>query len=182
MRKLKNSELGRISVEEFRESDKTGLILVLDNVRSALNVGSAFRTADAFRLEAVYLVGITAKPPSRDIRKTALGATESVNWEHFENIEACIAKLKEKNFKIISIEQTDEKVYLQDFKVESNHSYGLIFGNEVKGVSDFAVQESDACLEIPQFGTKHSLNISVSIGVVLWDIFSKLQFQTIDSQ
>jgi len=174
MRKLKNSELDRLSVEEFKNSDKTPIIIILDNIRSLNNIGSVFRTSDAFLIEKIYLCGITATPPHNDIRKTALGSTESVVWEYIENTLELIKKLKIKKIKICSIEQAENAILLNDFKPEKNTTYALVFGNEVKGVQQEVVSVSDVVLEIPQFGTKHSLNISVSCGVVIWDVFSKL--------
>jgi len=174
MRKLKNSELDRLSVEEFKNSDKTPIIIILDNIRSLNNIGSVFRTSDAFLIEKIYLCGITAKPPHKDIHKTALGSTDTVAWEYTENTLELVEKLKIQNIKICSIEQTENAVMLNDFKPEQNTRYALVFGNEVRGVSQGVVSNSDFVIEIPQFGTKHSLNISVSCGVVVWDIFSKL--------
>ena len=174
-RKLKNSELVRISAEEYKSSPKTPLIVILDNIRSLNNIGSIFRTADAFLIEKIYLCGITAKPPHKDIHKTALGATESVDWEYVENITELLKHLKERNINILSIEQTEGSIPLQQFKVDQNTIYAVVFGNEVKGVSQDVVSKSDAVIEIPQWGTKHSLNISVSVGVVIWDLFCKLK-------
>lgn len=173
MRKLKNEELDRLSVAAFKEQKKIPLTLILDNVRSLNNVGSAFRTSDAFLIDKIYLCGITGTPPHRDINKTALGATESVSWEHKEDTLALINELKEKGFKIIAIEQAEGSTMLPDFMPEKDAHYVLIFGNEVFGVDQKAVEAADMCLEIPQHGTKHSLNISVSIGIVIWDIVNK---------
>lgn len=175
MKKLKNEELDRLTVEEFKAKKKQPIVLVLDNIRSMNNVGSAFRTADAFLIEKIYLCGITAQPPHREIQKTALGATDSVSWSHYENILELIEELKEDGYKIISIEQTDESVPLQDFMPYKDSKYCLAFGNEVFGVNEEVIAISDTCLEIPQLGTKHSLNVSVSIGIVLWDFFKKLK-------
>ena len=175
MRKLKTGELNRKSIEEFKKSEKISVIVILDNIRSMNNIGSVFRTSDAFLIEKILLCGITAKPPHNDIRKTALGATESVNWEYFGKTEDAINKLKNENYTIISIEQAENSIKLQDFKPEKNKKYALIFGNEVKGVQQQIVDMSDYCIEIPQEGTKHSLNISVSAGIVLWDFFQKLK-------
>ncbi len=172
-RKLLNSELGRKSIEEFKSSDKIPVSVILDNIRSMNNIGSVFRTSDAFMIEKIYLCGITAKPPHNDIRKTALGATESVDWEYFKNIENVINKLKSDNYIISSIEQAEDSTMLQNFQIEQNKKYAVIFGNEVKGVQQDIVNMSDNCIEIPQEGTKHSLNISVSAGVVLWDFYRK---------
>lgn len=168
MRKLKLDELGRASVEEFKNMRKHPLVIILDNVRSAHNVGSAFRTADAFAIEKIYLCGITATPPHREINKTALGSTESVEWEHADSTEAAIKKLKALGYKIISIEQADKSTMLDAFEVQNDQKYALIFGNEVYGVEDKVVQLSDEVLEIPQYGTKHSLNVSVSLGIAMW--------------
>jgi tRNA G18 (ribose-2'-O)-methylase SpoU len=173
MKKLKLDELNRLSADEFKSSEKTGIILLLDNVRSLHNVGSAFRTADAFRVEKIYLCGITGTPPNREINKTALGATESVEWEHRESSLELVRELKRAGYRIICLEQTSDSVKLNDFVPEKSQKYCLVFGNEVFGVGDEIVQESDLRLEIPQFGTKHSFNVSVSIGIVLWDFFVK---------
>lgn len=175
MRKLKNSELGRINVEEFKKVAKIPLVVVLDNVRSLNNIGSVFRTGDAFLIEKIYLCGITAKPPHKEIHKTALGATESVEWEYAENTLELLKKLKENNVKIAAVEQTENSIFLQNFEVDTAQKYAVIFGNEVKGVQQKVVTASDYCLEIPQYGTKHSLNISVSCGIVLWDLFKKMK-------
>ncbi|GAA4959793.1 RNA methyltransferase [Algibacter aquimarinus] len=175
MRKLKNSELNRLSVDGFKEAKKTPIIIVLDNIRSLNNIGSVFRTSDAFLIEKIYLCGITAKPPHKDIHKTALGSTDTVAWEYAENTIDLIEKLKTENIKICAIEQAENAIMLNDFNVESNTKYALVFGNEVKGVAQDVVSASDFVIEIPQFGTKHSLNISVSCGVVVWDVFGKLQ-------
>jgi tRNA G18 (ribose-2'-O)-methylase SpoU len=175
MRKLKNSELDRLNVEAFKQSKKTPIIVVLDNVRSLNNIGSVFRTCDAFLIEKIYLCGITATPPHKDIHKTALGSTETVEWEYVKSILDLIQKLKSENVKVISIEQAVNATMLNNFQPESNTSYALVFGNEVKGVKQEVVSASDMVLEIPQFGTKHSLNISVSVGIVVWDVFSKLK-------
>ncbi len=174
MRKLKNEELGRIDVEAFKNSEKLPLILILDDIRSMHNVGSAFRTCDAFRIEKIILTGITPRPPHRDINKVALGATESVSWEYHENLNDVINDLQSGDYNIVSIEQADESTYLRDFRPEKGKKYAFIFGNEVFGVKDEVVRNSDLVLEIPQYGTKHSLNVSVSIGVVLWDYFTKM--------
>jgi tRNA G18 (ribose-2'-O)-methylase SpoU len=176
MRKLKNNELDRIDVEGYKNADKTPIIVVLDNIRSLNNIGSVFRTSDAFIIEKIYLCGITAKPPHKDIHKTALGSTDSVDWEYVESTIELIEKLKDSKIKIASIEQADNSTKLQDFEIEQNQKYAVVFGNEVKGVQQEVVSASDYCVEIPQYGTKHSLNISVSCGVVLWDLFKKIQF------
>lgn len=176
MRKLKNSELDRLDVDAFKHADKTPMIVVLDNIRSLNNIGSVFRTGDAFLVQKIYLCGITAQPPHKDIHKTALGSTESVEWEYVKNTEDVIAQLKLEGVIIASIEQAENAMMLNDFQPESSQTYAFVFGNEVKGVSQAIVNISDLVIEIPQFGTKHSLNISVSCGVVLWDIFSKIRF------
>lgn len=174
MRKLKNSELDRLSVDDFKLVKKTPIIIVLDNIRSLNNIGSVFRTSDAFLIEKIYLCGITAKPPHKDIHKTALGSTDTVDWEHVEHTMPLIETLQAKNIKVCAIEQAENATMLNDFKPEADTAYALVFGNEVKGVDQNVVSASDAVIEIPQFGTKHSLNISVSAGVVIWDVFSKL--------
>lgn len=175
MRKLKNSELDRLSIDEFKQSEKTKLIVVLDNIRSLNNIGSVFRTSDAFLIEKIYLCGITATPPHKDIHKTALGSTDSVAWEYAENTIDIIKELQANNVKVLSIEQAEKATMLDNFKPEPNTTYAVVFGNEVKGVSQEVVSASDTIIEIPQYGTKHSLNISVSCGVVLWDLFCKLK-------
>ena len=173
MRKLKNSELERISVENFKSLKKTPIVVILDNVRSALNVGSCFRTSDAFRIEKIYLCGITAVPPNKEIRKSALGATDSVDWEYQESTKDVVLNLKKKRYLTIAIEQANESIMLNDFS-ETNSPIAVVFGNEVNGVQQSVIDVCDNCIEIPQIGTKHSLNISVSVGVVLWDLFNKI--------
>lgn len=175
MRKIKNEELNRLSPDEFKKAEKIPAVLVLDDVRSAMNVGSAFRTSDAFRLEKIYLCGITAQPPHREINKTALGAQDTVEWEHKEDIEDCINSLKKEGYQIIAVEQADESTSLLDFLVEKGDKYAFVFGNEVFGVNDVVVKTAETVLEIPQYGSKHSLNIAVSIGVVLWDFVCKIK-------
>jgi 23S rRNA (guanosine2251-2'-O)-methyltransferase len=170
MRKLLNRELNRKTIQEFRETGKAPFILVLDNVRSQSNVGSIFRTADAFLTEAIYLCGITSRPPHREIQKTALGATESVAWKYFTDTSAAISELKEKGYKIIAIEQAEGSVELQDLHVDNGTKYALVFGHEVNGVDQEIVNSCDLCVEIPQFGTKHSFNIAISVGIVLWEV------------
>ncbi len=174
MRKLKNRELERLHVEEFKKATKIPLIVILDNIRSLNNIGSVFRTSDAFLIEKIYLCGITAKPPHKEIHKTALGATESVHWEYVEDTLTLVKKLKSEKLKVLAIEQAENSTMLQNFNIESNQKYAVIFGNEVKGVQQEVVSASNYCIEIPQFGTKHSLNVSVSVGIVLWDLFKKL--------
>lgn len=173
MRKLENSELERKSIDDFKKSKKTPLILVLDDIRSLHNIGSVFRTADAFLIEKIILCGITATPPNKEIHKTALGATETVTWEHHENVLEVITNLKKEKIVTLAIEQVESSVFLQDFKVDKNQKYALLFGNEVYGVAQEAVALCDGCIEIPQLGTKHSLNISVSAGIVVWDLFKQ---------
>jgi tRNA G18 (ribose-2'-O)-methylase SpoU len=175
MRKLKNEELPRLNVEAFKEAKKTPIVIVLDNIRSLNNIGSVFRTSDAFLIEKIYLCGITATPPHKDIRKTALGATESVAWEHKENTVTLVEEYKVKGYQTLAIEQAEKAIMLNELAVDKTAKYMLIFGNEVKGVSQDVVDCCDNVIEIPQFGTKHSLNISVSAGVVIWDLWSKLK-------
>ena len=174
MRKLSNPELNRKSVDDFRVSPKSPFILVLDNVRSMNNVGSVFRTADAFIIEAVWLCGITATPPHREIQKTALGATESVAWRYFGTTAEAIKDLKEKGYVIVSVEQAEGAVSLDSYVPAPGEKYALVFGNEIKGVSEDVVDMSDACIEIPQYGTKHSFNVAVSTGIVLWELTGKI--------
>ena len=174
MRKLSNSELGRKTVEDFRRSEKLSVIIVLDNVRSLNNIGSVFRTADAFLVEAIYLCGITARPPHRDIQKTALGATDSVAWSYFDTTTRAIEQLKNMGYYVVSLEQAEGSVSLVDFQPDPGVKVAFVFGHEVRGVAQDIVNLSDAVIEIPQFGTKHSFNISVSAGIVLWDYYSKM--------
>jgi len=174
MRKLKNNELGRITVDAFKKTQKTPLIVVLDNIRSLNNVGSVFRTSDAFLIEKIYLCGITATPPNKEIHKTALGATESVDWEYVENTLEVVQKLQQEGVEVAAIEQVENSTKLHQFLPSKDKKYAIVMGNEVKGVQQEVVNASDYCIEIPQLGTKHSLNISVSCGVVLWDLFQKL--------
>ena len=173
MRKLKNNELGRISVENFKKEEKTPIVVVLDNVRSAFNVGSVFRTSDAFRIERIYLCGITACPPHKDIRKSALGSTESVDWKKIDCTEKIISELKLKGYNVYAVEQTSESILLNDFK-QNDIPIAFVFGNEVNGVSQEVINLCDGSIEIPQIGIKHSLNISVSAGIILWDFWKKI--------
>lgn len=172
--KLSNEELGRKSVEEFKNSEKSSLIIILDNIRSLHNVGSVFRTSDAFAVQKIYLCGITAQPPHREINKTALGATESVDWEYFEETKDALEKVKKEGYQIYAIEQTAQSVSLDEFKPQQS-KIALIFGHEVKGVQQGVIDDSDGTIEIPQLGTKHSFNVSVSSGIVLWDIYQKIK-------
>src|SRR5690606_17804171 len=174
MRKLKNSELDRLSVEDFKDVKKTPIIIILDNIRSLNNIGSVFRTSDAFLIEKIYLCGITATPPHKDIHKTALGSTDTVAWEYVEDTLSLVERLKTESVKVISIEQVENATMLNNFTSKQQTTYTLVFGNEVKSVSQNVVSASDLVIEIPQYGTKHSLNISVSCGVVVWDLFSKI--------
>lgn len=174
MRKLENSELNRKSIADFKMAEKTAIIIILDDIRSLNNIGSVFRTADAFLVEKIYLCGITATPPNKEIHKTALGATDTVAWEHHNNVLEVIENLKKEQIPVFAIEQVENAIFLHDFQVEKNKKYALIFGNEVFGVSQKAIEICDGTIEIPQLGTKHSLNISVSAGIVIWDIFNKL--------
>jgi 23S rRNA (guanosine2251-2'-O)-methyltransferase len=175
MKKLSLDELGRISVDQFKNAEKISVSLLLDNIRSLHNVGSAFRTADAFRIEKIYLTGITGTPPHREIQKTALGATESVAWEYSESTSEAIQKLKANGYVIVIVEQTTDSLPLQTFFAEKEKKYCLVFGNEVHGVSEEAIALGDLALEIPQTGTKHSLNISVCLGIVVWEMFKNLR-------
>lgn len=167
-RKLLNIELGRITPEQYREMPGSGIVVVLDNIRSAHNIGSAFRSADSFRVEKIYLCGICATPPSAEIHKSALGAEFSVGWEYSEDTLSAVTKLKEEGYTVVSVEQTVNSVSLEGFSAEEGAKYAFVFGNEVSGVAQEVVDASDFSLEIPQYGTKHSLNVSVSIGIVLW--------------
>ncbi|WP_372473932.1 RNA methyltransferase [Capnocytophaga sp. ARDL2] len=174
MKKLILDELNRKSVQEFKEAEKTPMIIVLDNIRSMHNIGAFFRTADAFLIEKIYLCGITATPPNKEIHKTALGATETVDWEYVKEIDELITKLKEEKITVVSVEQVEGSVMLNDFEVEKGKKYALVFGNEVKGVSQSVVNTSDVVIEIPQLGSKHSLNVSVSGGILIWDFYQKM--------
>lgn len=176
MRKLSLQELNRIDVAGFKKQAKTPLVLVLDNIRSGLNVGSAFRTADAFALEKIFLCGITATPPHKEILKTAIGATDSMEWEYAASTVETIKKLRTTGYRIWAVEQAEGSTALQDFAAAKGDKIALIFGNEVKGVSKEVMQTADGSIEIPQFGTKHSLNVSVCLGVTVWEIFRKMRF------
>jgi 23S rRNA (guanosine2251-2'-O)-methyltransferase len=175
MQKLKLDDLNRVSVAEFKEQDKLPVVVVLDNVRSMHNVGSVFRTGDGFAIEKIVLCGITANPPHREIEKTALGATLSVDWIHYDQTVTAIEALRKEGYLIIAIEQAKNSTMLNTFKPDPQHKYALVFGNEVDGVSEEVMALIDECIEIPQFGTKHSFNIVISAGIVLWDFFAKLK-------
>jgi 23S rRNA (guanosine2251-2'-O)-methyltransferase len=175
MRKLKNTELDRLSVDEYKEIEKTPITVVLDNIRSCNNIGSVFRTSDALLIEKVILCGITAKPPNKDIHKTALDAEKSVPWEYFEETEGAVQRLKENGYRVFAVEQVENSISLPDFTPEKGQKLALVFGNEVKGVQQLVVNICDGAIEIPQYGTKHSFNISVSAGIVLWDLVYKLR-------
>lgn len=178
MRKLHNNELGRKSVDQFRESEKSPFVIVLDNVRSLNNVGTVFRNADAFLVKKICLCGITPVPPHHDIQKTALGATESVEWVYYQSTADAVRRLKDEGFVIAGIEQTEGSVELQDMLIEPGRNYALVFGHEVNGVSQEIIDMCDSCIEIPQFGTKHSFNIAVSTGIVMWELTRKLKYGT----
>ncbi len=175
MKKLKLDELNRVDISEFKQQEKLPVVVVLDNVRSMHNVGSVFRTADGFSIEKVVLCGITAQPPHREIEKTALGATLAVDWVHFDDTLAAVASLRTEGYEIIAIEQAENSTMLHTFEPDLAKKYALIFGNEVNGVSDEVMEKIDSCIEIPQFGTKHSFNIVISAGIVLWDFFAKMK-------
>lgn len=181
MRKTKNEELNRLSVGEFKRAGKIPVVVVLDNVRSTHNIGSVFRTADAFRIERIVLCGITATPPNKDIRKTALGATESVDWMYTESTVEAVQSLKNEGYRIFAIEQADESIALDEFKPMPDDKLVLIFGHEVLGVQEEVIGMVEGCIEIPQFGTKHSLNISVSAGIVLWEVCKLFKWHTDDA-
>lgn len=169
-RKLSNAELNRLAPEEFKEAKKIPLVVVLDNIRSLNNIGSIFRTSDAFRIEEVFLCGITARPPHKDIRKTALGATESVAWRYFDSTLEALSELSAKNYKIAAVEQAENACDLNDFKIDCSSGLAVVFGHEIQGVAQEVVDSCDVVIEIPQFGTKHSLNVAVSAGIVLWNL------------
>lgn len=179
MRKLAIEELNRISIDEFKSVLKIPVSVVLDNVRSLNNIGSIFRTCDAFRIEKIYLCGITACPPNKDIHKTALGATESVSWEYYDETQKIIQKLKAESYSILSAEQAEGSLSLETMQFQSDKKYAIVFGHEVHGVDQLIIDMSDVCLEIPQAGTKHSLNVSVSAGIVLWEAFRQLGLGTV---
>ncbi|MCQ2300637.1 MAG: RNA methyltransferase [Bacteroidales bacterium] len=174
MKKLSMEELNRISVEQFKEAEKTPLVVVLDNVRSLNNIGSVFRTSDAFRVAKICLCGITACPPHRDIHKTALGAEDSVDWQYFDNTTDCVNALKEQGYRVYAVEQVDESIMLDTFHTQPNTPTAIVFGNEVEGVDEEVIPLCHGCIEIPQFGTKHSLNISIAAGILIWEMWKKL--------
>lgn len=174
MRKLKITELNRISPEEFKDTTKMPLVVVLDNIRSLNNIGSVFRTSDAFLVEAIYLCGITATPPNAEIHKTALGAEYSVEWKHFADTVNAVDDLKQKGYTVFAIEQVENSVMLDNLELDQDKRYAIVMGNEVKGVQQTVVDACDGCIEIPQYGTKHSLNVSVTTGIVIWDFFKQL--------
>lgn len=176
MRKLKITELNRISVDEFKEVHKTPLVVVLDNIRSLHNIGSVFRTSDAFRVECIYLCGITAIPPHAEMHKTALGAELTVDWKYVNNAVEAVDKLKEEGYTVYSIEQAEGSIMLESLSLDKQKKYAVVLGNEVKGVQQEVIDHSNGCVEIPQFGTKHSLNVSVTGGIIIWEFFKKLHF------
>ena len=176
MRKLENKELERKTVDDFKQAEKTPIIIILDDIRSLHNIGSVFRTSDAFLIEKIYLCGITATPPNKEIHKTALGATETVTWEHQKDVLSVIEKLKNESVEVFAIEQVENAIFLQNFEIDKTKKYALVFGNEVYGVNQKAIELCNGTIEIPQLGTKHSLNISVSAGIVVWDLFQKIKF------
>ena len=176
MKKLNMQELNRLTPEEFARSEKMPVTVVLDNIRSLNNIGSVFRTADAFRVECIHLCGITAQPPHREIRKTALGATDSVKWEYFSETEESLLKLRSAGYRVIVVEQTDESIPLDEMEIDAGKKTALVFGNEVQGVQQKIVDMADSCIEIPQMGTKHSLNVSVSAGILLWSLFKNMRW------
>jgi 23S rRNA (guanosine2251-2'-O)-methyltransferase len=175
MRKLNVDELNRVSIEKLDQLEKLPVVCVLDNIRSQHNIGSIFRTSDAFRISCLYLCGITATPPNREINKSALGATESVKWQYFEDTLSAIEQLKQQGYKIIAIEQATESIFLEDYIPQKSEKVALVFGNEVMGVSEDIMNEIDACIEIPQFGAKHSFNVSVTAAIVLYQFYLRLK-------
>lgn len=174
-RKLKITELNRISAEEFKKADKLPLVVILDNVRSLHNIGSVFRTSDAFRLECIYLCGITATPPHPEMHKTALGAEFTVDWKYVNNAVEAVDNLRQEGYIVFSIEQAENSIMLENIQLEQGKRYAVVLGNEVKGVQQEVIDHSDGCIEIPQYGTKHSLNVSVTAGIVIWDLFKQLK-------
>lgn len=179
MRKLRNPELNRLTPEAYKNAEKLPFVVVLDNIRSCNNIGSVFRTSDALLIEKVYLCGITATPPNAEIHKTALDAEKTVEWEYFEKTEDAVEKIKNEGFKIFAIEQVENSISLPDYFPDVSEKVAVIFGNEVKGVQQSVVNICDGSIEIPQFGTKHSFNVSVSAGIILWDIFNKMKFKNL---
>jgi 23S rRNA (guanosine2251-2'-O)-methyltransferase len=175
LEKLKLDQLNRVSIEDFKNQDKLPVVVVLDNVRSMHNIGSIFRTSDGFSIESIAICGITAQPPHREIEKTALGATQSVDWKYFETTLEAVHSLRKDGYQILAIEQASNSTMLNTFQPDTNHKYALILGNEVNGVDEEVMKEIDECIEIPQFGTKHSFNITIAAGIVLWDFFAKLK-------
>lgn len=174
-RKLKITELNRISAEEFKKANKLPLVVILDNVRSLHNIGSVFRTSDAFRVECIYLCGITATPPHPEMHKTALGAEFTVDWKYVNNAVEAVDNLRQEGYVVFSIEQAENSIMLEDMRLEQGKRYAVVLGNEVKGVQQEVIDHSDGCIEIPQYGTKHSLNVSVTAGIVIWDLFKQLK-------
>jgi len=175
MRKLKVDELHRITVDKFKKVDKLPIVVVLDDIRSLYNVGSVFRTSDAFRVEAIYLCGITAVPPSAEIHKTALGAEFSVDWKYYKSAVEAVDELKKEEYVVYSIEQVENSISFDTFNPDINKKYAIVMGNEVKGVQQEVIDHSDGCLELPQYGTKHSLNVSVTAGIVIWEMFVRMK-------
>lgn len=174
-RKLKITELNRISTEEFKKAEKLPLVVVLDNIRSLHNIGSVFRTSDAFRIECIYLCGITATPPHAEMHKTALGAEFTVDWKYVNNTVEAVDNLKNEGYTVYSVEQAEGSIMLNELTLDKNRKYAIVMGNEVKGVQQKVIDHSHGCIEIPQYGTKHSLNVSVTAGIVIWDLFNKLK-------
>ncbi len=174
-RKLKITELNRISAEEFKKANKLPLVVILDNVRSLHNIGSVFRTSDAFRVECIYLCGITATPPHPEMHKTALGAEFTVDWKYVNNAVEAVDNLRREGYVVFSVEQAENSIMLEDMRLEQGKRYAVVLGNEVKGVQQEVIDHSDGCIEIPQYGTKHSLNVSVTAGIVIWDLFKQLK-------
>ena len=172
---MKITELNRISVEEFKKADKLPLVVILDNVRSLHNIGSVFRTSDAFRVECIYLCGITATPPHPEMHKTALGAEFTVDWKYVNNAVEAVDNLRQEGYVVFSIEQAENSIMLENIQLEQGKRYAVVLGNEVKGVQQEVIDHSDGCIEIPQYGTKHSLNVSVTAGIVIWDLFKQLK-------